>query len=264
MHADDWPVGANLARQLVEAQMPGLADLPLRAVPSAGTENVLYRLGDTLCARFPRTAAAGALVAKEARWLPVLAPLLPLPIPLPRRLGRAGFGYPHDWSVTDWLEGRDVATAPPGDMAALARDLAGFVRGLASVAPGLAGQDPPQGRGGPLAERDGLLCQMIAAVTDEGDPAEWTAFWDEALALAPYQGPPVWLHGDLHGANLLVRGGRLAAVIDWGCLGLGDPAYDLAPAWFLFDPPERAIFRAALAADDATWQGRGPWPDRRG
>jgi aminoglycoside phosphotransferase (APT) family kinase protein len=253
VHQDDWPVPPDIAHRLLAAQMPDLGGLPLSAVASAGTDNVLYRLGDDLCARFPRTPGAGALIAKEGRWLPLLQPLLPLPVPRPVRQGQAALGYPYDWSVMGWLAGRDAASAPPRDMAALARDLAVFVKALQSIEPGLARDDPPRGRGGPLAERDGFVRKMIAAVQDEGDPREWSAFWDDGLTLPPHAGPPVWLHGDLHGANLLVRSGRLAAVIDWGCLGFGDPAYDLMPAWFMFDPPERAIFRAALAPDDATW-----------
>lgn len=253
MHADDWPVGPDLALSLIAAQLPGLAGLSVRAVTSTGTENVLYRLGSDLCARFPRTPGSGVQGLKETLWLSVLAPLLPLAIPKLVAQGLPGLGYPYAWSVTRWLEGEDVATTPPSDMAALARDLAGFVRALAAVPPELGGQRPPRGRGGPLSERDAFVRQMISAVTDEGDPAEWTAFWDEALALPPHSGAPVWLHGDLHGANLLAQDGRLAAVIDWGCLGLGDPAYDLAPAWFLFDRTERAIFAAGLVADDATW-----------
>jgi aminoglycoside phosphotransferase (APT) family kinase protein len=104
-----------------------------------------------------------------------------------------------------------------------------------------------------MVERDAFVRQMIAAVTDEGDPAEWTAFWDDALSLPDDAGPPVWLHGDLHGANLLMDHGRLSAVIDWGTLGMGDPAHDLTPAWTLLDPPARALFRAALSPDDASW-----------
>jgi aminoglycoside phosphotransferase (APT) family kinase protein len=253
MHDDDRPVGPDLARRLIAAEMPDLAGLPLRPVASAGTDNVLYRLGERLVLRFPRAPWAGALIAKEAAWLPVLAPHLPLPIPRPGRLGRPALGYPYPWSVIPWLPGQDLQAGPVPDQPGLARELAAFVRALQAVDPGLAGDSPPQGRGAPLAARDGFIRSMIGRVTDEGDPAEWTAFWDQAMALPDHAGPAVWLHGDLHGANLLARDGRLSAVIDWGCLGLGDPAYDLTPAWTLFDPPARAVFRAALDADDATW-----------
>jgi aminoglycoside phosphotransferase (APT) family kinase protein len=147
MHPDDWPMTAGLARRLLAAQMHDLADLPLRGVASAGTDNVLFRLGDGLSLRFPRTGHAGGLIAKESRWLPVLAPLLPLPVPCPLRVGLPDFGYPHDWSVTPWLPGQDAQTVPP-DQTMLAQDLAGFIRALRAVDPGLAGGDPPRGRGG--------------------------------------------------------------------------------------------------------------------
>jgi len=237
------------------AQMPDPAALPVRPVASAGTDNVLYRLDDTLCLRFPRTPSAADLIAREARWLPVRAPLLSMPITMPLRVGSADLAYPYGWSATQRLPGPDALAAPPGDQAALAQDLANFIRGLWIVDPGLARHDPPAGRGGPLANRDPFIRQMIVQVTDEGNPAEWTAFWNAGLALPRHDGQPRWLHGNLHGTDILLADSRPSAVIDWGCPGLGDPADDVAAVWYLFDPPARAVFRAMLAPDAATCPG---------
>jgi aminoglycoside phosphotransferase (APT) family kinase protein len=263
MHADEVPTDAALVRRLLAAQMPQWAGLSIAPVPSAGTDNALYRLGDDMVVRLPRIHWAVEQVDKEQRWLPWLAPQLPLAIPEPLALGEPGDGYPWRWSVYRWLPGESVAATWAGDWQQLARDLGGFVAALQRLD---ATHGPPPGdhnvgRGVPLVRRDAYTRQSIDAMRalpgmPDADAA--TAAWEAALRAPAWDGAPVWLHGDLQAGNLLLVDGRLSAVIDFGCLGVGDPACELSVAWNLFDAPTREVFRAALDVDDATWaRGRG-------
>lgn len=251
MHADDRPVGIAAARALISAQFPDLAALPLRPVAGFGTDNVIFRLGEGLALRFPRTAAAAPLPEREHRWLPALAPLLPLPLPRPVALGRPGAGYPWRWTVAHWLPGRDAQAAPPDQMQA-ARDLAAFIARLHALP--VPADAPPMPDWGHIAPRDPFMRRMIAAfAADEGDPARLAAEWSAALDLPRWRGRPVWTHADLHPLNLLSDGRRLTGILDWGALSAGDPAHDLAAGWYLFDPQARALFRDLLAPDPAAW-----------
>lgn len=255
MHADDRPVGIDSARALVAAQFPLWAGLPLRPIAGTeaggGTDNVIYRLGRTRALRFPRTESAAALPEKEWRWLPALAPRLPLPLPVPQALGAPGAGHPWAWTVARWLPGRDAQAVPPDQMQA-ARDLAGFIAALHALP--LPAGAPPMSDWGRLPPRDPFIRRMIAAFRpDEGDAARLSALWDACLALPPWTGPPVWVHADLHPLNILSDGRRLSGVIDWGGLCAGDPAHDLAAAWYLFDSPARALFRDLLRPRPADW-----------
>lgn len=238
-----------LARRLIAAQMPDLAGLPLRRAGAGGTDHAIFRLGRALAARFPRTEGAAGQAANVARWLPHLAPLLPVAVPTVRRIGVPGEDYPFAWSVEDWLPGRDALDSPAGPGAA--QDLARLVETLRR--PDVSVNAHMRGDAGRLAPRDGFLRRMIAAFDGEADPARLLVVWDQCLALPEWTGPPVWVHGDLHPLNLLVRRGRLTAVIDWGHLGAGDPAEDLLPAWAALDAAGRAAFRARLAPDPDTW-----------
>jgi aminoglycoside phosphotransferase (APT) family kinase protein len=255
MHADEFVTDAALVERLIAAQFPQWAGLPIEAVPSAGTDNALYRLGDDLAVRLPRIAGATGQLAKERRWLPHLAPHLPLAIPTPLALGAPGAGYPWPWAVYRWLDGENATfdrLADPGE-AALA--LAEFIVALRRIDPT---DGPPSPRGGPLAPRDGAVRSALAASQGLFDTEAALVAWEAAHRAPEWDGPPVWSHGDIQSGNLLARAGAVSAVIDWGCLGIGDPACDLMVAWNLFTPPIRAAFRAALAPDDATWaRGRG-------
>lgn len=219
-------------------------------VTSTGTDNVVFRLGDDLVVRLPRTPGMAWQVQHEQRWLPYVAPHLPLPVPVPAGRGVPGEAFPLPWSVYGWLDGDNALDA--------ARVLGGFVTALRGVD---ATGAPPSFRGGPLRARDSdvraAIRDLAADATVDGDTA--TGAWEEALAAAPWDGDATWLHGDLMPGNLLTRDGRLAAVIDFGGLGTGDPAGDLIPAWYVFDDAGRDAFRAAAAdVDDAMWaRGRG-------
>jgi aminoglycoside phosphotransferase (APT) family kinase protein len=258
MHADEVDTDVSLVRRLLAAQFPDWSELPIVPVPSAGTDNALYRLGDSLVIRLPRIGWATGQVDKEARWLPRLAPHLPLAVPVPVATGEPGQGYPWRWSVAPWLDGENAASAPTADLAGTAWELAGFVAALQRIDP--ADGPPARGhaRGAPLAVRDDDTRRAIAALEGEIDTAAATAAWDAALRAPAWDRPPVWYHGDLLPGNLLVVGGRLRAVIDFSALGVGDPACDLMIAWNLFADESRGAYRSALGVDDATWaRGRG-------
>ncbi|HET8564756.1 MAG TPA: aminoglycoside phosphotransferase family protein, partial [Candidatus Binatia bacterium] len=246
--------GASLVSRLLAAQFPQWADLPIEPIHSAGTDNALYRLGTDMAVRLPRIHWAAG-VDKEHESLPKLAPFLPLAIPIPLAKGNPGEGYPWQWSVYRWLEGENATIERIVDLCQAATDLAHFIVALQQIEPT---GGPPARRGVPLARRDQPTREAIAAQHGTLDADIVTAAWDAALAAPAWQGPPVWVHGDLLPGNLLVKQGRLSAVIDFAGVGVGDPACDLMIAWNLFTAETRDVFRAALAVDDATWaRGRG-------
>ncbi len=259
MHADEVETSVSLVRRLLEAQFPQWAGLPIERFEHSGTDNAIYRLGDDLMARLPRIHWAKDLINKESTWLPRFAPQLPLDISLPLAVGEPGEGYPWRWSVQRWLPGENATKANIEDLTRAAIDLAEFIRALQAI--DTAG-GPPSGpanfyRGVPLAERDADVRRAIEASASMIDGAAVTAAWEEALRAPVWDGAPVWVHGDLP-FNILAFEGRLSAVIDFGCLGVGDPACELDVAWSLFSGESRAAFRDALDVDDATWaRGRG-------
>ncbi|MGH2583996.1 MAG: aminoglycoside phosphotransferase family protein [Dehalococcoidia bacterium] len=261
MHADEVETDASLVRRLLAAQFPQWADRPVEPVPSAGTDNAIYRLGENMAVRMPRIHWATGQVEKEQRWLPKLAPHLPLAIPVPIATGSPGEGYPWYWSVVPWMEGATWTIDRIDDLREAAADLARFITALQQIDPT---GGPPAGprnffRGVPLAMRDAQTRAAIAASGDVVDADAMIAVWEAALAAPAWDRPPVWVHGDLsRPGNLVVARGRLGAIIDFGCLGVGDPACELAAAWALFPGESRDVFRAALPFDEATWaRGRG-------
>lgn len=247
-------IDGALARRLVDSQFPSWAALPLTVVSPGGSDHTIYRLGPDLSVRFPRHEGAIGQAAKELEWLPRLAPHLPLAVPSPVGVGRPDFGYPWPWAVSRWLPGSVATVAELGSSVPVALSLAAFLTALQSIpAPAslsLAGE--------PLSSRDRRVRSDIAAVAGVFDAAAMTSVWEAALASSPWDRPPVWYHGDFHTGNLLTVDGQVSAVIDFGGLGVGDPACDLMMAFTLMDPAPRAAFRAALPLDEATWvRGRG-------
>jgi len=258
MHAGEVDTDASLVRRLLSAQFPQWADLPIERVRSSGTDNALYRLGDDMVVRLPRIHWAIGNVGKEHRWLPRLAPLLPLAIPVPLAMGMPAEGYPWHWSVYRWLEGQNATVECIADLCQAATDLARFVAAMQRIDPTGGPRAGPNGRGVPLIERDPAVRAAIALLGSLVDGDAVTAAWEAALQVPAWDGPPVWIHGDLSSENLLARDGRLCAVIDFGTLGVGDPACDLIIAWTLFSDDSRDVFRRAISVDDATWaRGRG-------
>lgn len=261
MHADEVDIDAGLVRKLLASQFPEWAELPLEQVLPYGTDNANYRLGEELVVRLPRIPRSTSALEKEIEWLPKLAPLLPLEAPLPLAVGRPAEGFPFVWAVYTWLDGEPAAHERIRDPVEAASDLARFVAALQRVDPT---DGPPPGehnvfRGESLVLRDEATRAALALLRDRFDAKAVTAVWESALEAPGWQLPPVWIHGDLDSRNLLVQGGRLSAALDWGCLGVGDPACDVMAAWKLFPADARAVFRAELCVDDATWARSRGW-----
>jgi aminoglycoside phosphotransferase (APT) family kinase protein len=257
MHPDETETDADLVRRLLAHQFPVWAELPIELVDSYGTDHDIYRLGDRLSARLPRIGWATQQAAKEAEWLPKLAPHLPLEIPVQLAMGDPGEGYPFQWSVYEWLPGEN-ANATISDLVQAAVDLAAFVRALRAIDTTGAPPRPRHARGSPLAEGDAQVRRSISQLGNRIDASATLRSWEESLGAPAWTGKEVWVHGDLLPGNLLVVDGRLSAVIDWGGLNVGDPACDLQPAWNVFAGDSRMRFRAQLRVDDASWlRGRG-------
>jgi aminoglycoside phosphotransferase (APT) family kinase protein len=253
MHAHEVLTDVPLVRRLLEDQFPELAALPLERVPSMGTDNALYRLGADMVVRLPRIEWATAGIEKDFRWLPTLAPLLPVEIPTPLARGTPADGFPWKWGIYGWLEGANASLGRGSS--ALARDLACFVRAMRQVEPTNA---PTCRRGKPLATQDEFTRKSLAELAGSIDVTAAAAAWEAALRVPDWSGPPVWLHADLLPGNILVRDGRLSAVIDFAVAGVGDPACDLIPAWAVLGAEGREVFREEVDVDDATWaRGRG-------
>lgn len=261
MHENEIQTSPGLVRRLLAAQFPQWAGLPIRRVSSTGTDNAIYRLGDQLAVRLPRIDWATGQIAKEAEWLPRLAGRLPLEVSTQVAQGRPGEGYPWAWAIYRWIEGESALLARLANPVEEARRLAAFVRALQQIDPSGGPDAVALGlRGGPLSRRDVETRAAIESMAGLGllERNAALGIWQAALAAPAWRGAPVWFHGDLMAGNVLVRDGRIAAVIDFSALGVGDPAIDLMIAWHLFEGESRAAFRAALAVDEATWvRGRG-------
>jgi aminoglycoside phosphotransferase (APT) family kinase protein len=257
LHADEVDVPVTLVRALVDRQFPEWAGLSLRPVAAFGTDHRLFRLGADLLVRLPVYAGSADQAVSDATWLPTLAPHLPVEVPVPVATGEPGAGYPFPWSVVPWLPGETVGDTDV-DRVRLAEDLADFVAALQAVD---AAGGPPKsggGRGVPL-DPAWQVDEQIDQLADLVDADKAKRVWRAALDAGPWPHEPRWIHGDLLEGNLLVREGRLSAVIDWGALGVADPAPDVVPAWTLFTGEARQRYRDRLSIDDATWARARAW-----
>lgn len=253
MHANETRTDAALVHRLLAAQFPAWAELPVEPVGSHGTVNAIYRLGADLAVRLPRIEGGSKDVATEHRWLPRLAEHLPFPVPVPLAAGVPAEGYPWSWSVCRWIDGDNPAAGSGG--AGFAADIAEFVLALRRADTTDA---PPAYRSEPLAARDTATREALDALDGVIDTTAAAGVWSDALRAPDQQGPAVWVHGDLQPGNVLVSGGRLSAVIDFGCMGLADPAVDLIAGWYLLPAGARRVFRTEVGADGAEWaRGRG-------
>ena len=252
-------IDVSLVRRLIATQFPQWADLPIKPVKFGGWDNRTFHLGEQMLVRMPSVEEYAMKVEKEQKWLPRLAPLLPLPIPTPLAMGEPDEGYPWQWSVYRWIEGDTAAFTPIADLDGFATALAEFLVTLQRID---ATGGPIAGphnfyRGGPLVTYDAETRQAIVTLGDKIDADSVTELWERALETT-WQRSPVWVHGDISAGNLLVQKGKLSAVIDFGGLAVGDPACDLAIAWTFFKGKSRDAFRASLPLDSATWaRGRG-------
>lgn len=261
IHDDGVDVPLELVRGLVDEQFPQWADLALTPVAEFGTDHTLYRLGDDMVARMPIIGWAADQAESDARWLPRLVDHVPVSLPVPVALGEPSSAYPFRWSVAPWLPG-----APPTvdnvHPVVLAEELAGFVAALHAV--GTIGGPPKTGtsRGTPIRGWDESVREAIGLAGNRIDGRAALKAWEHCLDAPDHDGEPVWIHGDLLAGNLLVDGGHLSAVIDFGALGIGDPAPDLQPHWSTLATEAAGAFRAAIdercGYDDAVWRrGRG-------
>jgi aminoglycoside phosphotransferase (APT) family kinase protein len=256
---DRTSIDASLARRLVDSQFPQWSDLPIAEVEVDGWDNRTFRLGSELTVRLPSGDWYAQQVAKEQRWLPVLAPRLPLPIPAPVARGEPDSGFPYPWSVYRWLEGELASKARIADLTGFATTLAGFLSVLGRI-DATGGPEPGQHnffRGGPLSTYADETHEAIDALGAEVPRDRVERVWEDAMATS-WDRDPVWFHGDVATGNLLVRDERLAAVLDFGSSGVGDPACDVVIAWTFLSGASRDRFRADLGVDAATWsRGRG-------
>ncbi|MFF0233884.1 aminoglycoside phosphotransferase family protein [Micromonospora sp. NPDC005254] len=261
MHTDQVDVSADVVAALVAEQLPRWRGLPVRPLRSAGTVNALFRLGTEFVLRFPlRPSADPALrdtLRQEQEHAVLLAAHLPIAVPEPLALGAPGDGYPGWWTAYRFIPGETAQPDRIDDPDVFARDLAAVVVALHGVDTG--GRSwPGYGRGGPLADQDADVRAALAVSGELTDTAALAEVWDRCRDARRDDPVDVWIHADLMPGNLLVRDGRLAAVIDLELVQVGDPAVDLMPAWNLLDPGSRETYRRALGVDDATWErGRG-------
>lgn len=257
--SDKALIDTSLVRRLIATQFPQWAELDIKPIKCTGWDNRTFHLGKTMLIRLPSGAEYSQQVEKEQRWLPKLAPQLSLPIPIPLAMGKPGEGYPWHWSIYRWIEGETASIKNIENLSNFATSLAQFLITLQHVD---ATGGPVAGphnfyRGGPLITYDAETRQAITILGNKIDTDRITAIWNTALA-SSWQDAPVWVHGDIAIGNLLVKEGRLNAVIDFGQLGIGDPACDLAIAWTFFKGQSREAFRTTLRLDNATWErGRG-------
>lgn len=257
MHADEVVATADQVRRLLAEQFPDWAGLSIRPVPIGGSDHALFRLGEHLVARMPRIEDAAEQAENDRRWLPYLAPHLPLPVPVPLAVGEPGAGFPHPWSVATWLPGENPGSDNV-DLDRAAIDLAAFVRALREVDPVDGPRKVGTTRGTPLIGLDAYVHRSLEILGDRVDQHLMRRIWKDALAATAYVGDGSWLHGDLLAGNLLCADRRLTAVIDFGALGVGDPAPDLTPAWTIFDGIARDAYRHAVGCDEDEWRrGRG-------
>jgi len=272
-HDDEFSIDVRLVRALVDRSLPEFASLPLSPLRASGSSNALFRLGDELLVRLPRQPGGSTTIEKEARWLPEIGPRLPVSVPEIVATGEPGLGYPERWSVVRWIDGTvpvvdDHGPATTVTGGRLASDLASMVNALRNIEiPTSALADPELRwyRGAPLGAQDAHtrhsveLCRSISELALDLDAA--LEVWEQAMALPGIERAATtrWYHGDLLAENLLVRDGRLAAVLDFGGLAVGDPTIDLIVAWEVLDAASREVFRAAVGADDETWLRGRAW-----
>ncbi|MFF2393297.1 aminoglycoside phosphotransferase family protein [Nocardia sp. NPDC058114] len=258
MHTDEATINSDLVRRLMHSQFPQWAELPIERLASGGTVNAVYRLGDTLTVRLPLTSTGTRDLERERRWLPKVAPALPVTIPTVVAAGEPAEGYPWPWAVHKWIDGETPVEGRLTGPQQLAHDLAEFVTAMRKVD---LDAGPTAYRGAPLVTVDRRTRAAIEDLSRTDEPFDANAIasaWEEALAATAWTATACWVHSDLMPSNLLVAAGRLTGVLDFATVGVGDPACDLIPAWNLLSSSAREVFRDAVDVDDATWlRGRG-------
>lgn len=254
MHADELDIGVDLVTRLLSQQFPKWSNLPIERVVSSGTNNAVFKLGDSMAVRLPRIPNAVKHIDTARTWLSKLAPHLPVAVPMPLGLGEPSEGYPWPWTIYTWLDGVNPKEGQVTEL--FAKDLAGFIAAMRNIDTTDA---PKARRGAPLHVQDPRARQALKDLTGIIDTKTATKIWDKCLQAPPWDKEPVWVHGDLMPANLLASNNRLSGVCDFEGVGIGDPACDLIPAWNLFPTTVRGAFKAAANVDDATWERGKGW-----
>ncbi|MCI0552343.1 MAG: aminoglycoside phosphotransferase family protein, partial [Anaerolineae bacterium] len=249
MHEGEIDIDIALIKRLLNEQFPNLAERSITAVRSTGTVNAIFRVGDEFCVRMPRLKEWAESIDNEWIWLPKLAPHISLNIPKPLARGTPTNYYPCPWAIYHWMDGSPYQDELIGDQHQAAYDLANFIKELQRI----DGRGAPRGGRHPLIELDTVTRSAIAASRNVVDDHAVSAAWALSLKALSWDGKPVWIHGDLLKSNLLVKDGRLYAVIDFGGVGIGDPAADVVPAWSVFNKASRETFRQVLDVDDNIW-----------
>lgn len=258
LHDNEYSVDDKLVRQLLIKQMPEWSDLPLQRLETSGTVNIAYRLGDDMLVRLPRTSDFSAGTEREAQWMPVFAPGLPLRLPRHHALGQPSEAYPSHWSVLEWIEGTTADETTLANLHEAAVALGEFVVALRRVSTDGA----PQGgnyRGFGLANMDRDLRYWADRLPEDIDRDAVIGVWESCLSAGEWAGPPTWFHSDLRGDNLIAHEGKLVAVIDWEGCTVGDPSADYLAAWWLFDGDSRETFRSTCNAERSDWQRAKGW-----
>lgn len=256
LHHDEVAVNVQIVQQLLAEQFPQWANLHLKVMEHQGTDNVMYQLGDDKVLRLPRMERSAANIQKERQWLPTLEPHLPIAIPHVIAEGHPDERYPFPWLVCGLLQGKQPDESNPFDVEQAAKDLGHFVVSMQKINSSGA---PRCQRGLPLQSRDEEMRAAIPLCSDVFDTKRVQEIWEAALALPEWSDTPVWIHGDLHAGNLLVKDGKVTAVVDFGSSGSGDPASDLMVAWTLLTKETREIFRSIVQPDEATWERGRAW-----
>ena len=254
------PITASLVSDLITQQFPEYRHLPIQAVEPGGNDNRTFRLGDTLSVRLPSAAGYATQVQKEQDWLPKLAPHISIQIPKPIAMGKPSDLYPWHWSIYHWIDGETVEITNKRHLSSLAKDFVQFLTELHTIDP----TDGPMGgphnyyRGAPLSTYDKDTRFYIEELKDIIDSKRTLELWEEAI-VSRWRGKPVWVHGDMAKGNFLIQNRTLSAVIDFGCIGIGDPACDLVIAWTILDKESRSIFQKSLPLDPQTWSRAKGW-----
>ena len=252
-------ITVDLAKKLIFEQFPQWSHLEIKPVKNSGHDNRTFHLGDDLTIRLPSGKEYEPQIQKEAKWLPVLAQHLSLPITAPVAKGKPTPEYPLAWSINRWLVGETV-THTNVDLQKFAIELARFLKELEAIN---AENGPQAGahnfyRGGDLAVYIEEFEQALTQLPAGPQRNHYQDIWTTALA-TKWEKKPVWVHGDIAVGNLLVNDGHLSGVIDFGILGTGDPACDLVMAWTFFDSKTRKAFKEEMGLDDTTWQRGKAW-----
>jgi aminoglycoside phosphotransferase (APT) family kinase protein len=252
----------NLVKELVAEQFPELTYLEIRQVQLSGHDNKIFHLGDEMMIRMPSAKCYASQVLKEQEFLPKLSPFLSFPIPRPLFLGNPSKKYPFNWSIYSYLDGDSVSSLSLNNIQLenLAHDLAKFLKELHKIN---TSNGPPPGlhnywRGDAPYVYDNDTRRLINKLSNEIDVSKAIETWEKAIS-SKFNQDLVWVHGDFASGNILTRDGRLSAVIDFGCMAVGDPACDLVIAWTLLKVMDRQIFKDNLSFDEDTWTRAKGW-----